>query len=64
MSNTTKCDLSVAVTEKGFIMGNLFLDWIECEFDVHTKDKAKGEWRLLFLDGHSSHQMLQLIDFC
>jgi hypothetical protein len=64
MSNTTNCDLSVAATEKGFITGDLFLDWIEREFDARTKDKAKGEWRLLFLDGHSSHQTLRLIDFC
>ena len=55
MSNITKCDLSVVATEKGFIIGNLFLDWIECKYDACTKDKAKGEWRLLFPNGHTSH---------
>ena len=39
-------------------------DWIETEFDQRTKEKANGELRVLFLDGHSAHKTLQVIDFC
>jgi transposase len=39
-------------------------DWIKTEFDQWTKEKANGKLRVLFLDGHSTHKTLEVIDFC
>lgn len=36
--------------------------WIE-EFDNLTKDKAGDEWRLLYLDGHCSHNSLDVLEY-
>ena len=39
-------------------------EWIQKEFDARTKEKAGKEYRLLFLDGHSAHETIEIIDFC
>lgn len=52
------------MSEKGFVTGEIMIAWIQKEFNDQTKEKASNEYRLLFLDGHSSHQTLEIIDFC
>ena len=33
-------------------------------FEKHTKAKARSSWRLLIVDGHSSHINLKFLDWC
>ena len=53
-----------AVSEKGFVTSEIMIAWIQKEFNDQMKEKASNEYRLLFLDGHSSHQTLEIINFC
>ncbi len=50
--------------ERGFVTSEIMRDWIKTEFDQCTKEKANGKLRVLFLDGHSAHKTLEVIDFC
>jgi hypothetical protein len=38
--------------------------WIQDCFDVATKDKANGRYRLLLCDGHDSHITAQFVRYC
>jgi hypothetical protein len=53
-------------SSNGWTNDDLGYEWLTTVFDRHTKNKArKGrQWRLLFLDGHSSHLNLRFINFC
>ncbi|KAM4055450.1 DDE superfamily endonuclease [Hirsutella rhossiliensis] len=53
-------DTLIGVTETGFTNDQLNLAWIQ-HFDKHAK--SKGAWRLLLLDGHGSHHILDLIEY-
>ena len=37
--------------------------WLEDFFDKKTRDKARRQWRLLFVDGHGSHVTLKFLEW-
>lgn len=40
------------------------MGWLQSLFHKETLDKAKRDWRLLILDGHSSHCTLNFLVWC
>jgi hypothetical protein len=50
----------------GWTNNNIGYEWLTEVFDRHTKKKARNgnAYRLLFIDGHSSHLNMRFIDFC
>jgi hypothetical protein len=50
----------------GWTNNELGLAWLEQIFKCHTKKKARYEkdWRLLILDGHSSHVTSSFFEYC
>ena len=53
----------MTVSEKGFTTGEISSQWMEKVFHPLTAGKAQDEWRLLLLDGHSSHYAPELLRF-
>jgi hypothetical protein len=47
----------------GWTNGELGFGWLVNLLDRETWDKAKKDWRLLFLDGHGSHLTIQFFDW-
>jgi hypothetical protein len=43
---------------------DLGLAWLKKVFHPQTKEKARREYRLLFLDGYGSHLTMDSITFC
>ena len=37
--------------------------WIKDDFDAQTRDKANGRYRLLVVDGHTSHFDYELLQY-
>src|SRR5436190_22945519 len=37
--------------------------WMKKDFDPQTREKANGEYRVLLMDGHSSHYTLDLLQY-
>jgi hypothetical protein len=54
---------SFAHSPNGWTDGKLALVWIVDDFDAQTKDKANGQPRALFMDGHSLHYTPELLCF-
>jgi hypothetical protein len=46
-------------TSNGWTDNETGLDWIK-HFDQHTRARTKGSHRMLILDGHESHQSVEL----
>jgi hypothetical protein len=42
---------------------SLGLQWLQKIFDLATKDKAGRGWRLLIVDGYSSHVNIEFLDW-
>jgi hypothetical protein len=57
---------SVHVTSSpsGWTNNDIGLAWLEQVFDRYTKDKAQPSYRLLILDGHGSHVIMDSIQYC
>lgn len=53
----------LAVTPTAYINDEILLGWAR-HFEVQTRKRQIGKWRLLILDGHSSHFTKQFIQFC
>ena len=55
-----------ASSPNGWTSDQLGYAWLTRVFDQNTRQKArKGrDWRLLILDGHSSHVNMQFLDWC
>jgi hypothetical protein len=53
-----------AVSSKGWTNENLGISWLDSVFNRYTKKKAGSGWRLLIMDGHSSHLNMRFIDYC
>jgi len=51
----------ITVSKKGWTDQNIAVDYLR-KFDEQTGEKADGRTRVLFLDGHSSHDSLELVD--
>ena len=57
-------DWTIAVSENGWTNNSLGLTWLTDVFEKHTKDRTKGVYRLLILDGHGSHSTPEFDLFC
>jgi hypothetical protein len=53
-----------ASSPNGWTSNELGLSWLQSLFNKETLDKAKRDWRLLILDGYSSHYTLKFLDWC
>ena len=56
-------DWTIAVSDNGWITDVLGYHFIQ-HFDKWTKNQTTGTYRLLILDGHSSHSTPELDQFC
>ena len=63
-TDTLPLDWSFAVSQKGWTDDSLGLIWLTDVFQKHTKDRTKGVYRLLILDGHGSHSTPEFDLFC
>lgn len=54
----------LASSANGCTNDELGFDWLVNLFDRETKEKAKRDWRLLYLDGHGSHLTIRFLDWC
>ncbi|KIJ25875.1 hypothetical protein M422DRAFT_138824, partial [Sphaerobolus stellatus SS14] len=52
-----------ACSPNGWADGELALKWLVDDFDRHTREKAGGRSRALFLDGHTSHYTPELLEY-
>ena len=54
---------SISVLPNGWIDGEIAKMWIEKDFNHLTEAKANSEWRVLLMDGHSSHHTPELLRY-
>ena len=52
-----------ACTESGYVNSRLVLEYIQQVIDPETDD-GSPRYRLLLLDGHSTHVTIELLEFC
>ena len=57
-------DWTIAVSDNGWTNDKLGFDWLQSVFEPYTKDRTIGAYRLLILDGHSSHLTPLFDQFC
>lgn len=48
-------DYQISLSENGSATNELGYEWLQELFEKHTTLRTKGRYRLLILDGHSSH---------
>lgn len=53
----------IKVTPNGWTDHEVALEWLQ-HFDRHTKGRNRGKYRLLILDGHSSYQTFEFVEYC
>lgn len=53
----------IHVSPAGWTDRAIALEWIK-HFDIYTKSQVQGTYRLLILDGHTSHVSLEFIQYC
>ena len=53
----------IRVSENSWTDQEIGLEWLK-HFDHHTEQRTTGRYRLLVLDGHSSHTSLDFIQYC
>jgi len=51
-------DWAISLSDNGWTTDEVAFEWLE-HFDKHIKKKTKGTRRLLILDGHRSHTVLE-----
>ena len=56
--------LMATVSDSGYINGYLMKRWLTECFDPHTRERARGARRLLFLDGHETHVQVSFLEAC
>lgn len=56
-------DWRIHTSDNGWTTNEIGLDWIK-HFDMYTKDRTKGVYRLLVLDGHESHHSSEFEKYC
>ena len=56
-------DWIIAVSDNGWTTDELGLEWVK-HFNRHTESRTKGAYRLLILDGYSSHATPEFDQFC
>ena len=63
-TDTLPADWTLAVSDKGWTDDALGVAWLTEVFEKHTKDRTRGVYRLLILDGHGSHTSPEFDLFC
>ena len=53
----------INVSSSGWSDRSIALQWIK-HFDKYTRPQTAGQYRLLILDGHTSHTSIELAEFC
>lgn len=53
----------ISVSRNGWTNNELGVVWLK-HFDAYTRTRQVGEYRLLILDGHESHQSQDFKDYC
>lgn len=56
-------DWAISLSENGWTNNELGVAWLH-HFEKHTKDRTIGNYRLLILDGHESHESLEFRQLC
>jgi hypothetical protein len=56
-------DWVITLSENGWTTNEIGFEWIQ-HFNKHTRDRTKGQYRLLILDGHESHISVQFQQYC
>jgi hypothetical protein len=56
----------ISLSPSGWANNELGLEWLEQVFERSTKQIARlgRDWRLLILDGHSSHLTFDILEYC
>ena len=54
----------ISMSDNGWTNDGLGLDWLQEIFEKHTASQKGGDYRLLILDGHSSHATASFDHFC
>jgi hypothetical protein len=54
----------IGVSKKGWTDDDHCFDWLTEIFDPYTRQRAVGQYRLLILDGHSSHVTAAFDQYC
>lgn len=54
----------IAISDKGWTDNEIGLEWFKQCFESETRRCKLGKYRLLLLDGHSSHLTSDAINFC
>jgi hypothetical protein len=55
---------TLAISKKGWTNNELAMEWFRRVFDVYTRKRQQGEYRMLIFDGHASHITNEAIRFC
>ena len=54
---------AIKPTSNGWTNNETGLEWLK-HFDKHTKNRRKGKYRMLVLDGHESHESIAFQTYC
>jgi hypothetical protein len=57
-------DWRLQTSPNGWTTDEIGLDWLINHFEPHTRHRTVGNYRMLVLDGHSSHLTPQFDNFC
>lgn len=52
------------LSKTGYVNSEISLDWIRKVFDPSTRDRANAKPRILINDGFTTHESLELLQFC
>jgi FtsZ-binding cell division protein ZapB len=55
---------AIAMSQNGWTTDEIGMIWLEKVFNKYTKERTKGTYRLLVLDGHSSHLSAEFDYYC
>jgi DDE superfamily endonuclease len=64
LPSQTPRDWHFAVSENGWTSNEIGLQWLIKVFEPQTREKARGQPRLLIVDGHGSHIQADFIAYC
>lgn len=57
-------DWRIEWSDNGWTNNRIGLEWLSKTFEPATRDKTKGQYRMLILDGHGSHVAPEFDVFC
>jgi len=60
--NDLSDDIMLGVSESGYTNDLLSYEWLQ-HFNSQIEEKADGQWRLLIMDGHGSHLIIEFMNY-